>query len=176
MKTYILFFELFILLFISCKKDESYPAQPPPNNTDTVSTITPGTAIVDFMIHFQWSDARKYGQSTICEMRGDTISVRSFFSLMGNSYSFEMLFRIPSDTSTITLDSNSIARINYTRVLYGYPENWTTRDRLGGGRIVVTYLSSTSKTIKGTFEGTIVLIGSTTVKEITGGIFKATWQ
>lgn len=173
MKTHLILLAILILFFIGCKKDASNPLQTPPQNTDTVATLYPGTALLDFMAHFQWS---KWNPPATCQLKGDTIIIKSSFSLQVNSYSFEMQLRIPLDTGVILIDSSSVAFINYSRVLYGFAENYTTRDRLGSGKINVTYLSSSRKTIKGIFEGIVVLNLSTTQQTIAGGTFKATWK
>lgn len=166
-----------IFLIIGCK-DENNPTQNPPANTDTVSTVPPGTAELDFTVHFQWSDYRTYNQTKTCQLNGDTLVISSSFSLMGiNHYSCEMFFLLPTDTTVIPLDSISVACINYSRVINGFPENFTSRNPQGSGDITITYISLTRKTIKGTFEGILVQTEPYfSTKAITDGIFKATWE
>ena len=166
-----------IFLLTSCNKDDNNPTQTP-QNTDTVSTVSPGTAELDFKVHFQWSDYRTYNQSKTCQLRGDTLVISSSFSLMGiNHYSFEMVFLLPTDTTVFLLDSNSVAYINYSRVINGFPENFTSSNPQASGNITITYLSLTRKTIKGTFEGVLVQTEPFfSTKPITGGAFKATWD
>jgi hypothetical protein len=174
--------QISVLLFCSvilfdCKKDESSPTQPStnPQSGDTVAALPPGGATIDFYAHFQWSDYKFYNQSSSCVVGGDSLFLRSSFSLQTNSYSIEVKMPKPTATGTITLSPTSSGHIKYTRVLYGLAENYSTRETGTSGSVVVTYLNANTKTLKGTFQGTLKLAGSSTIVQVTNGIFKGTW-
>lgn len=168
-------------IIVSCKKNDGSPTQPNQQQEpgDTVATLSPGTARVDF----PWSGGswlQDAGAGT-CTLAGDSISLRSSYSIStpigSNAYAITLILRGVTTTDTITLGPATTCQIRFRRTLYGsVTEDYSSQQPNGSGTIRIIYFSLTRKTIKGTFNCSLPEIGGSGIMAFSGGTFKGTWQ
>ena len=160
-------------LIITCNSNDTSTSTPTTGG-DTVIPLSPGAATFNCDCDgIQWSD---YTTNGSCSHPGDTIKIISSFSLLSNSYTVSLSISNPTSVGTVSLDSVSSSYITYDRVLYSYPEHYSTKLPGGSGQINITYFNTDIKTLKGTFYATVKEIGGSFTKSISSGTFKGTWQ
>lgn len=133
--------------------------------------LNPGQARFDAIVDgISWSN---YTTSGSCSKNQDTIIILSSFSLGSNSYRVKISIVGVSNQGSINLGPTTNSYITYTRTLYGYSENYSTKGTGGSGQIVITSFNANNKSIKGTFTATVT--DGSSSKGISNGTFSGVW-